>query len=135
MKNTDTKMKKKILVADDDAGIVDALQMILGEFDYEVETTMNGNDLMELEAKDYQPDLILLDIWMSGMDGRDICKHLKSKDSTKHIPVIIVSANKDIRQIAADCGADDYLAKPFDMKVLLGKIDKFLGDEAPRVGK
>lgn len=133
MKNTDIKMKKKILVADDDAGIVDGLRMILVEFDYEVETTMNGNDLLNI--KDSPPDLILLDIWMSGMDGRDICKHLKSKDSTKRIPVIIVSANKDIRQIAADCGADDYLVKPFDMKVLLGKIDSFLGDDSTHIGK
>ena len=83
------KTKKKIMVADDDAGIVDALKILLEEFDFEVDTTMNGNTVHDV--KDEMPDLILLDLWMSGMDGRDICRHLKSQEGTKHIPIIIVS--------------------------------------------
>jgi CheY-like chemotaxis protein len=69
-----------------------------------------------------QPDLLLLDIWMSGLDGREICKALKLQDHTKHIPIILVSANRDTEQIAHDAGADDFLNKPFDMDDLLRKV-------------
>ena len=71
------------------------------------------------------PDLLLLDIWMSGEDGRDICKKLKQSELTKNIPVIMVSASKDIKESALAAGADDFLAKPFEMNELLGKIKMF----------
>ena len=114
------------MVADDDPGIIDSLKIMLEEFDFEVETTMNGNTVYDI--KNELPDLILLDLWISGMDGRDICTHLKSQEATKHIAIIIVSANKDTEHIARACGADDFLLKPFDMRVLLGKIDAALKD-------
>jgi CheY-like chemotaxis protein len=71
------------------------------------------------------PDLLLLDIWMSGMDGKEICKHLKSQEVTKHIPIIMISANKDTQKIAFECGADDFIAKPFQMKNLLQKVAQY----------
>ncbi len=116
-------MKKKILVADDDAAIVDAIQLILEDAAYTVETTLNGEDVLKLE-KDL-PDLILLDIWMSGQDGRAICKQLKNDQNTRHIPIIIISANKDISQIAKAADADDYITKPFEMEELLKKVVKY----------
>lgn len=118
------KIKPTIMVADDDPGIVDSIKIMLEEFDFDVETTLNGNTVRNL--KNTIPDLILLDLWMSGIDGRDICKHLKSQDLTKHIPIIIVSANRDTEQIAQKCGADDFLAKPFDMTVMIEKINTLL---------
>lgn len=116
-------MKKKILVADDDAAIVDAIQLILEDAEYNVETTLNGEDVMKLN-KDF-PDLILLDIWMSGQDGRTICEFLKGQKSTKHIPIIMISANKDTSQIAKLAGADDFITKPFEMDELLKKVNKY----------
>ena len=118
-------MPKRIFIADDDPGIVDAVEMILNFHGYEVSSTYNGTDVLALTE---YPDLLLLDIWMSGCDGRDICRALKADKNLMHIPVLMVSASKDIRQSAMDSGADDFLAKPFDMNELLSKIESLLPD-------
>ena len=115
---------KKIMVADDDPGIVDAICMMLDFEGYEVSSTVNGATVIDM--KDQFPDLLVLDIWMSGQDGREICRHLKSETITKNIPVLMISASKDIQQSALDSGADDFLAKPFEMDDLLQKIDTLL---------
>lgn len=113
---------KKILIADDDEAIVDATSLMLEVSGYNVVHTLNGADVTAALAG--RPDLLLLDIWMSGVDGRDICKQIKSDPAVKHIPVLMVSASRDIRESALESGADDFLAKPFDMKVLIDKIEK-----------
>lgn len=115
---------KKILVADDDLAILDATSMILTDEGYDVQTTANGATVQDL--KDNFPDLLLLDIWMSGQDGRDICKFIKTNEKTKHIPVIMVSANRDTEKIAREAGAEDFIAKPFDIDELLQKVDKYI---------
>ena len=115
---------KKIMIADDDPGIVDAICLMLEFEGYEVSCTVNGATVLDM--KDEYPDALVLDIWMSGQDGRDICRQLKSEQLTKHIPVLMISASKDIRQSAMDSGADDFLAKPFEMDDLLGKLDELL---------
>lgn len=111
---------KKVLIADDDAGIVDSLSMMLQFEGYEVSSTLNGAAVLKLNEN--LPDLLLLDIWMSGVDGRDICKQLKLQPHTSKIPILMISASKDIRSSALAAGADDFLAKPFEMKELLQKI-------------
>lgn len=118
-------MKGKILVADDDAGIVDALQMVLEDADYEVQTTMDGHSVLEVDHKKL-PDVILLDIWMSGEDGRDICRNLKSRQETMNIPIIMISATGDLATSAKAAGADDFLPKPFHMEHLLEKVEKYV---------
>lgn len=115
---------KKILVADDDPGIVDALELMLQTAGYQVDTTVDGATVLKIERD--LPDLLLLDIWMSGQDGRDICKELKNKENTKDLPIIMISANRDTEDIAKDAGADDFLTKPFEMDELLEKIDSHL---------
>lgn len=117
-------MKKKILVADDNPAILDALKIMLEEAGYEVETTEDGATAKNM--KQPLPDLLLLDIWMSGVDGRDICKHLKIDAATKHIPIIMVSATKNIEQIAKDSGADGFIAKPFQMDHLLATVASYV---------
>jgi DNA-binding response OmpR family regulator len=112
---------KKIMIADDDPGIVDAVEMLLEFEGYQVTTTVNGATVLDM--KDELPDLLLLDIWMSGEDGRDICKKLKHEAATKNIPVIMISASRDIMESAMASGADDFLAKPFEMNDLLQKIE------------
>ncbi|MGF7072865.1 response regulator [Mucilaginibacter sp. 3215] len=119
----DTK-NKKIMIADDDPGIVDAMEMLLEFEGYEVTSTVDGTTVLDM--KDELPDLLLLDIWMSGEDGRDICKKLKQDKLTKDIPVIMISASRDIRDSAMMAGADDFLAKPFDMNELLKKVAHFV---------
>ena len=113
--------KKKIMVADDDPAILEALTMMLEDAGYEVITTVDGETIYKME-KEF-PDLLLLDIWMSGMDGRDICRHLKKQELTKDIPIIMISANKDTEQMAKESGADDFITKPFEMKKLLSLVE------------
>lgn len=118
-------MTKKILIADDDPSIVDSLKMLLELEGYEVKTTTNGETIYKME-KEY-PDLLLLDIWMSGQDGREICKYLKREPHTKNIPVIMISASRDVKQSAIDSGADDFIEKPFEQEELLKKIILYIG--------
>ncbi len=117
-------MKKKIIVADDDKDIVVVLTMMLEDAGYEVKSTANGHTAEMV--RDYLPDLLLLDIWMAGVDGRDVCKYLKSQKSTKYIPIIIISANQDTQKIAREAGADDFIPKPFDMYKLLAKVAQYV---------
>ena len=117
-------MKKNIFVADDNPAILDALQIMLEEDGYNVETTIYGAKALEL--KQPLPDLMFLDIWMSGIDGRDICKQLKNDTTTRHIPIILISATKDIAKIAQDSGADDFISKPFQMDNLLTMVSKHI---------
>jgi DNA-binding response OmpR family regulator len=119
-----TNAFKKIMIADDDPGIVDAVELLLEFEGYQVSSTVDGATVLEL--KDELPDLLLLDIWMSGEDGRDICKKLKQIEITKNIPVIMISASRDIKESAMAAGADDFLAKPFDMNELLQKIKNLI---------
>lgn len=116
---------KRILIADDDEGIVDATSYMLEVSGYEVSQVYDGNKVID-KMKD-QPDLILLDIWMSGVDGRDVCKQLKADPQTKHIPVLMISASRDIRSSALACGADDFIEKPFEMETLLSKVRELAG--------
>lgn len=111
------------MIADDDPGIVDAVEMLLEFEGYEVTSTVDG--LTVLEMKEDLPDLLLLDIWMSGEDGRDICKKFKEDKLTRNIPVIMISASHDVRESAMIAGANDFLAKPFDMNDLLKKVAYF----------
>lgn len=115
---------KTILVADDDFAILHSVRMLLEDEGYHVITT--DGDKTAQEVKEHLPDLILLDIWMSGTDGRDICKHLKSQARTKHIPIIMISARQDTEKIAKESGADDFVAKPFDIFNLLKKIEQYV---------
>ena len=108
------------MIADDDPGIVDAIELLLEFEGYQVSKTIDGSTVLDMKME--LPDLLLLDIWMSGEDGRDICKKLKQSELTKNIPVIMVSASKDIKESALAAGADDFLAKPFEINDLLTKI-------------
>ena len=113
---------KKVMIADDDPGIVDSLSMMLEFEGYEVSSTLNGASLLHLNGS--LPDLLLLDIWMSGIDGRDICKQLKQQPHTSKMPILMISASKDIELSALEAGANDFLAKPFEMEELLEKVAK-----------
>ncbi len=114
----------KILIAEDDADILASMQMILEMEGFEVVTATDGKTLSNVHR--VKPDLMLLDIWMSGVDGRTICRALKADKATKHVPVVMVSASKDIEKSAKDSGADGFLPKPFEMDELLRIVKKFV---------
>lgn len=115
------------MIADDDQGILDAVEAMLEYGGYEVSSTSNGATVLEM--KDDFPDLLLLDIWMSGTDGRDVCKKLKEKEQTRNMPIIMISASTELEKSAKEAGADDFLEKPFDMEELLKKIDTCLNQQ------
>jgi len=120
-------MKEKnmhtIMVADDDLSILECVKLMLEFEGYHVQTTASGNDLLTLKTF---PDLILLDIWMSGVDGREICKALKANPETGHIPIMLFSASTNLMVSASEAGANDFLEKPFEMQELLQKIATLL---------
>ena len=119
--------KAKILLVDDEPDILEFLQVILEEEGYTVATTEKGDYVEKLHDGDL-PNLILLDVLLSGKDGREIVKHLKHQEETKHIPVIMFSAHPSAEAPARAYGADDFIAKPFDIDVLLAKIGAFFQD-------
>jgi DNA-binding response OmpR family regulator len=115
--------QKKILVVDDDPGILEAVQTMLEFEGYEVLTTTDWSKLGRMF--DEKTGILLLDVLLSGQDGREICKSLK-KHNDLNVPIILFSASYDVRQSAREAGADDFIAKPFEMDELIGKIEKHM---------
>jgi DNA-binding response OmpR family regulator len=119
---------KQILVVDDEPDILEFLQVILEEEGYEVVTSQKG-EILEQRHNGGLPHLIVLDVLLSGKDGREIVKYLKSQEETKAVPIIIFSAHPSAEETARAAGADDFLAKPFDIEVLLAKIAHLLSSD------
>lgn len=115
---------KRLLVVDDEPDILEFLQIILEEEGYEVVTSDKGEYLEQLHNGAF-PHLILVDVLLSGKDGREIVKYLKSQPETKHIPIIMFSAHPSVEETARQAGAEDFLAKPFDVNMLLAKIGHY----------
>ncbi len=114
---------KKILAVDDNPAILDALNDILSFEGYEVVTLSDGSSIFEAIAESH-PDLILLDVMLDNLDGRDICHAIKDDRNTNHIPVILISATHNLQDTLRTEGApNDFIAKPFDIEFLLTKID------------
>jgi len=120
---------KKIWVIDDDEGILEVVNIILTSAGYQVETSLNGQCFQNINKNGDKPDLILLDVLLSGEDGRDICKRLKSQEKTKDIPIIMLSAHSSARKIIDFCGAEAFLAKPFDVDELIDMVDEYVRRE------
>jgi len=115
-------MSKKILAVDDDNDILDVIRIILEEEGYEVVTLANGKHVFDI-VKETSPDLILLDVMLGGLDGRDICRALKEDESFKKIPVVMISASHNLNNLLLMPGApDNFLAKPFDIDHLLEMV-------------
>ncbi|HWH64019.1 MAG TPA: response regulator [Ginsengibacter sp.] len=111
----------KILVVDDDTDILSVMEILLTMKGFEVEVITKGeNTFPKIET--FKPDLILLDVLISGHDGRTICRKLKADKETMHIPIIMFSAHPGAAATIAEYGADDFIAKPFDVTNLLQKV-------------
>lgn len=115
--------KIKIFVCDDDPGILEVVKIILEQNNYKVLTASNGQGIQKKLAKS-QPNLLLLDLWMPGIEGTEITRILKKDDSTKNIPIIIISALSDTNNITRQIGADGFLPKPFAISDLLAIVKK-----------
>lgn len=107
-------MAKKILILDDDADILSICTYILEEQGWDIHTSSNCNDILNMVRK-IRPDVILMDNWIPDTGGIVATQLLKSDPDLKNIPVIYFSANHDIKNLSSEAGADTYLAKPFDI--------------------
>jgi DNA-binding response OmpR family regulator len=113
-----------IISIDDDPDLLFLIYHSLKRQGYEVKTSLFGTDLPELLAE-RKPDMILLDINMGTINGGNICRSIKADSSTKHIPVLFLSGNKDVAEIACDCGADGWIQKPFNIHSVLAEIERY----------
>lgn len=116
---------KKLLIIDDDEDISAMLFLLLRSKNFEVEVVTKSENIFN-RIKMYQPDIILLDVFLTGYDGRVICKQLKFHPDFKHIPVIMVSGDDEVLQTAEQYGANDFIQKPFDAEALLSKINNLV---------
>ncbi|MCC8423493.1 PleD family two-component system response regulator [Mucilaginibacter sp. UR6-11] len=117
---------KRILVLDDDKDNLEILSFILTEFGYEVQTRICGDTVFE-DIKAYQPDLILMDVMLAGLDGRAICREIKENEATRSLPVILISGTHDLAKSLNMPGApNDYIAKPYDIDYLLTRVARQL---------
>jgi DNA-binding response OmpR family regulator len=115
--------KPHVLAIEDNEDILSMLDDMLTLEGYSVTTKKDANDLEAL-IKVVSPDIILMDMLLSGVDGRDICKDLKSKDEFSAIPIIMLSAHPEAKEICLKAGADYFLSKPFDMEDLFEAVEK-----------
>src|SRR4051812_40800295 len=116
-------MPQKVLVIEDDRDISELIRYNLEREGYEVSAIFDGAQALDYVQK-IKPALIVLDLMLPNIDGLEICRQLKSNDSFKHIPVIMLTAKSEEADVVVglQMGADDYLAKPFSPKVLLARI-------------
>lgn len=117
-------MTKKVLIAEDDEAILEVLKSILEGEGYQSFCPKTERGIYEVIRKE-SPELILLDIWLSGQDGAKIAKDLKTNEETKHVPIVMMSANNETEKITQKVGADGFLLKPFTIDELLAVMRKY----------
>jgi len=122
--------EKKILVADDDASVVNAIKLILKSYDksINVEVAYDGFETL-IKAGDFKPDLLIMDIRMPKIDGLEICRRLrKDKNITAGIKILAITGHSEAydKEFVLSSGANEYLLKPFDKKSLLNYVEKLI---------
>ena len=125
----------KILVVDDEQDVLDVLRLVLAKSGYEVLTATSGMEGLT-QAESQLPDLIVLDIMMQQMDGWEVLKLLKLDERTSSIPVVILSARVEPKDMIRGLqeGAIDYVTKPFAVREILSKVAALLGPPPPETG-
>lgn len=111
----------RILVVDDDVDILTLVKMTLKMNGYDVEV-LSRWEKVDNAIADFGPDLILLDVSLGGADGREICKRIKTTDATRHIPVILFSANIEMEKSIDNCHAQAFISKPYELGYFLNTI-------------
>ncbi len=111
----------KILVIDDDPDVRTVMEILMKKQGYEVETASRREEAFQ-KLESFRPSLILLDVLLSGADGREICREIKSRDQFRNIPVIMVSAHPGAAENFNSYGADDFVTKPIRTEALLQKV-------------
>lgn len=117
----------QILVVDDNQDNIDLIRDILDTLDYDILSAMDGVSALKL-AREYHPDLVVLDVNMPGMSGFEVVERLKNDEDMQSIPVIMLTALSDVenRVYAMTLGAEDYLTKPFSPRELIARVQRRL---------
>ena len=121
--------KQKILIVDDDENIAELISLYLTKECYDTKIVYNGEDALAAFGT-YQPNLILLDLMLPGIDGYQVCREVRAKSST---PIIMLSAKGEIfdKVLGLELGADDYMMKPFDSKEMVARVRAVLRRTQP----
>ena len=119
--------KTRILLVDDEPDLVQMVSARLKAAGYEISTAYDGQEALE-KVKESRPDLMILDLMLPKLDGYKVCRLLKFDERTRGIPILICTARAQVEDVtlATECGADAYLTKPFEAKVLLSKLQELL---------
>ncbi|MBR6628176.1 MAG: response regulator transcription factor [Lachnospiraceae bacterium] len=123
--------KQKILIVDDDNNIAELISLYLTKECFETLIVNDGESALA-EVDSFEPNLILLDIMLPGMDGYQVCREIRAKQS---VPIIMLSAKGEIfdKVLGLELGADDYMEKPFDSKELVARVKAVLRRYKPAV--
>ena len=121
--------KQKILIVDDDANIAELIELYLTKECFQCMQAHDGEEALKKNAS-FQPDLILLDIMLPGIDGYDVCREIRK---TSTVPIIMLSAKGEVfdKVLGLELGADDYIIKPFDSKEMVARVKAVLRRYTP----
>lgn len=119
------KTTKKILVVDDDAGISEMLKTLLEFSGYQVAVTQSAAQTQSQVEND-NVDLVVLDMLISGVDGTEVCADLRQNKKTSKVPILMMSAHQEAGEKCLEAGADDFIAKPFEMEDFLLKVNRVM---------
>lgn len=127
--NFDTKTAERVLIVDDEENILISLNFLMAQAGYTVEVARTGEDALDKLTK-FQPDLVLLDVMLPGIDGFDVLQQIRQTPKLTHIQIIMVTAKGRDVEVAKGLtlGADAYITKPFSTKALLDEVQARLAN-------
>lgn len=114
----------KILICEDDKNIAEAMKIILTDSGYQVDLEFDSDKVLG-KIKKTNPDLIILDLCLSGVDGKTLSKEIKTNQELRSMPVVMISASNQLEKITQELLVDDFLPKPFDIDDLLAVVKKY----------
>lgn len=114
--------KTRVLLVDDEKDMLKAIETLLKTSGYTVMAKSDPENMLEA-IREFRPDVLLLDYLLSGTDGKEITKKIKSREDLYQLPIILISAHPFAEEKAHEAGADSFLSKPFDMQELTNTID------------
>jgi CheY-like chemotaxis protein len=118
-----------ILIVEDDPQVARLIALVLRRAGRQCEIVADGQSALQ-KAKELKPSMIFADLTIKGMGGEQLCSALKSQDETRAIPYVVLSGDRDLAAKARQCGADDYMGKPFEFTDLIRLVDKYAGTES-----
>ncbi len=113
----------KVLIIDDDPDVRTVMNVLMKKNGFAVDTAANREEALD-KLEQFDPSVVLLDVLLSGTDGRDLCQQIKADEKLQHIPVIMISAHPGAAENISSYGADDFLTKPVNTEMLLSKVNE-----------